>query len=77
MTLPSKDQHDKSAGVTDPARTAADRTANDASQDKQRLKDEAEGKKATRFDGNPNVDKAPDGVLGPKDDTPWRIPKKG
>ena len=42
----------------------------------QGLKEEAEGKKATQFDGNPNVDKAPDGALGPQDDTPWKLKKK-
>ena len=40
------------------------------------LEDEAKGEKATQFDGNPNVEQAPEGPLGPQDDTPWRLKKK-
>lgn len=40
------------------------------------LEEEAKGEKATQFDGNPNVEQAPEGPFGPKDDTPWRLKKK-
>ncbi|RTZ40937.1 hypothetical protein EKL30_14670 [Candidimonas sp. SYP-B2681] len=36
---------------------------------------EAEGKKATQFDGNPNPQGAPSSTFGPKDDTPMKLEK--
>lgn len=61
----------------DPAREALERGSESPQEDKQLLRDESEGRKATQFDGNPNVQKAPAGPLGPQDDTPWKLPKKG
>lgn len=37
---------------------------------------EAEGQKATQFDGNPNPEGAPSSPLGPKDDTPTILGKE-
>lgn len=60
----------------DPARQDLDKTSGKADSDTENLKDEAEQRKATQFDGNPNVQKAPEGPLGPTDDTPWKLKKK-
>jgi len=43
--------------------------------DKDRTAAEAQGQKATRFDGNPNPTGAESSVLRPKDDTPIRLKK--
>ncbi len=37
---------------------------------------EAQGQKATQFDGNPNPQGAPSSPLGPKDDTPTILGKE-
>ena len=76
MPNSSKDQKDKSAGVTDPARAAGNHQATPPAGDKDLLKDETEGKKATQFDGNPNPVKTEDRTFGPRDDTPWKLEKK-
>lgn len=69
---------DDKAGETlkDPARQDPGRNASRSKEDMTQLRAEAEQRKATQFDGNPNVQKALDGPLGPKDDTPWKLKKK-
>jgi len=67
---------DKNPSNFDPARQQGQGQKNALRPDDQKLKDEAEGRKATQFDGNPNVEKASDGPFGPQDDTPWRLKKK-
>lgn len=71
-TAPKEPRHT----LDDPARQTGERRPDDSQTDKQRLKDEAEGRKATQFDGSPNVRKAPEDAVGPQDDTPWKLPKK-
>lgn len=66
----------KGAGVNDPALQDPAHARNLQGKDRNRLRAEADRERATRFDGNPNPEPAPDGVLGPKDDTPWRLKKK-
>lgn len=72
MSTQGKDPKDRN----DPARRGGQTPSAMPSKHDRSLQEEAEGKKATRFDGNPNVDQAPDGALGPQDDTPWKLKKK-
>ena len=62
--------------LKDPARQVGNLPGDTAAPDKQKLRDEAEGQKATQFDGNPNVQQTEDRTFGPKDDTPWKLTKK-
>lgn len=62
--------------LRDPARQTIDQKPAQPNHDKN-LGEEARGEKATQFDGNPNVEKADDGLFSPKDDTPWSLKKKG
>lgn len=43
--------------------------------DTEQKRQEAEGRKATQFDGNPNPQGAVTTALGPKDDTPSKLKK--
>ena len=73
MTMPGKD---KRREPSDPALRAGEPQSKATENDEDRLKEEAQGRKATQFDGNPNVEKAPDSTVGVQDDTPWKLKKK-
>lgn len=48
----------------------------DSDKDESTKRQEAEGQKATQFDGNPSAQGAPSSPLGPKDDTPTILGKE-
>lgn len=56
-------------GLKSPIKSSSDKKESMARQ-------EAEGRKATQFDGNPNPEGASSSLLGPKDDTPMILRKK-
>ena len=67
----------ESSNLKDPARQTDDLHQRKSPSETDNMQREAERNKATQFDGDPNVQQAPETPLGPKDDTPWKIPKKG
>ncbi len=73
MTMPGKD---KSKESSDPALRAGEPKSKAPENNDESLREEARGIKATQFDGNPNVAKAPDSTVGVQDDTPWKLKKK-
>ncbi len=71
---PSESGHEKDPraelGLKDPGKDQQPQE-----NDKDRTAAEAQGQKATLFDGNPNPTGADSSVLRPKDDTPIRLKK--
>lgn len=73
MTMSGKDKRKEG---NDPALRAGAPHSKATENQEDRSKEDAKGPKATQFDGNPNVEKAPDSTIGVQDDTPWKLKKK-